>query len=85
VDISEEKFLKYFWWCWNKLKVHVYVSCFYMKSVSVVPLHLLYKLPGLIILLDYKNWWMMKVNGCTFRRRQMMMFPCQPILGSLRC
>ncbi|KAL6847550.1 hypothetical protein ACP4OV_022576 [Aristida adscensionis] len=20
VDISEEKFLKYFWWCWNKLK-----------------------------------------------------------------
>ncbi|AQL10053.1 brown midrib4 [Zea mays] len=21
VNISEEKFLKYFWWCWNKLKV----------------------------------------------------------------
>ncbi|XP_020401320.1 folylpolyglutamate synthase [Zea mays] len=20
VNISEEKFLKYFWWCWNKLK-----------------------------------------------------------------
>ncbi|KAB8113229.1 hypothetical protein EE612_052171 [Oryza sativa] len=29
LDISEEKFIRYFWWCWNKLKVripHLYVS-----------------------------------------------------------
>jgi hypothetical protein len=39
VDISEEKFLKYFWWCWNKLKVHVQLCCFSYDDATLCWMH----------------------------------------------
>jgi len=40
VDISEEKFFKYFWWCWNKLKVNVYICCFIQNHSVLDAYHL---------------------------------------------
>ena len=29
LDISEDKFIRYFWWCWNKLKVIIHLVPLY--------------------------------------------------------
>jgi hypothetical protein len=66
VDISEEKFLKYFWWCWNKLQVHVQLYSFpyggatlcWMNRSTMKQIYLVSS-----CCFHCKNWWMMRQMG----------------------
>jgi hypothetical protein len=88
VDISEEKFLKYFWWCWNKLQVHVQLYSFpyggatlcWMNRSTMKQIYLVSS-----CYFHCKKLMDDAANGFIFRRRLMMIFPCHPISGSSLC
>jgi hypothetical protein len=63
LDISEEKFIRYFWWCWNKLKVTIHLI-FFMWLVK-------YKRnnSGSAIFLLGNNHWHCWNICCTFQDR----------------
>lgn len=85
LDISEEKFIRYFWWCWNRLKVNYTHDSLYLGSDEIKRNNSRFVLLSLSLWIHWKQFNVVECFAVATRTRLVMMYQCRPTLGSLHC
>lgn len=78
VDICEEKFLAYFWWCFDRLKAS-------FLSMFCFPTPILFREPELELCMGYFVTCIYVLRILVIRKRLLRIYQCLVIFASLHC